>query len=38
MTKEDIIVLCEQSIEKCEQSIENLEEIRAALINKEVTL
>jgi hypothetical protein len=31
MTKEDIIVLCEQSIE-------NLEEIRAALINKEVTL
>jgi F420-0:gamma-glutamyl ligase len=38
MTKEDMIVLCEQSIEKCEQSIENLEEIRAALINKEVTL
>jgi hypothetical protein len=31
MTKEDIIVLCEQAID-------NLEEVRAALINKKVKL
>ena len=34
MTREDMIVLIEQAIDKADESIKNLEEVRAYLVNQ----